>query len=91
MLYLKLCVARDSTIAEQLADEGYGKLLQHYTMATDASDSSIYEEFTHNGDTVQADIVAVLGDRAYVRTAQIVLRDNGSAWVDAELEEEIFC
>jgi exosome complex RNA-binding protein Rrp4 len=91
MLYLKLCVARDSTIAQQLADEGYSTLLQHYTMATDASDSSIYEEFTHKGDTVQADIVAVLGDRAYTRQAQIVLRDNGSVWVDAEQEEELFC
>ena len=91
MLYLKLCVASDSTIAQELEEDGYGDLLQHYTMATDASDSSIYEEFTHKGETVQADIVALVGGRAYTETAQVVLRDNGSVWVDAEQEQELFC
>ena len=99
--YIQLCVARDSDIAEDVvAYDGEGThLLNYYTLATDASGETIrvtVEQIADKVDSIEVeDIIAVHSNsfetRCYARQAQVLILEDASVWLDAELEVALFC
>jgi len=99
--YLQLCVARDSDIAEDI--KAYAgedtHLLNYYTLATDASGEVVrvtVEQLADKVDSIEVeDIIAVHGStfeiRCYARQAQVLVLEDASVWLDAELETAVFC
>jgi hypothetical protein len=100
--YIQLCTVRDSDVAEDVKryDGANTHLLDYYTLATDASDNIIYANIEQLADKVDSvvveDIVSVHGSsnaetRIYTRRAQVLVLEDASVWLDAELETEVFC
>jgi hypothetical protein len=99
--YIQLCEVRDSDVAEDVKryDGANTHLLDYYTLATDASDNIIYANIEQLADKVDSvvveDIVSVHGSmqetRIYTRRAQVLVLEDASVWLDAELETEVFC
>jgi len=99
--YIQLCTVRDSNVAEDVTayDGDNTHLLDYYTLATDANDNIIYadvEQIAGKVDSVVVeDIVSVHGSihetRIYTRRAQVLVLEDASVWLDAELETEVFC
>jgi hypothetical protein len=99
--YIQLCEARDSDVAEDIKayDGANTHLLGYYTLATDANDNIIYADVEQLADKVDSieveDIVSVHGSNAetriYTRQAQVLILEDASVWLDAELETAVFC
>ncbi|MEI8077915.1 MAG: hypothetical protein WCH33_09455 [Betaproteobacteria bacterium] len=100
--YIQLCVARDSNVADDIKayDGENTHLLNYYTLATDASDNLIYADVEQLADKVDSieveDIIAVHGSsnfetRCYSRQAQVLILEDASVWLDAEMEVALFC
>jgi len=99
--YIQLCVARDSDIADDIVayDGEDTHLLNYYTLATDASGEVVrvtVEQIADKVDSIEVeDIIAVHSNsfetRCYARQAQVLILEDASVWLDAELETAIFC
>lgn len=99
--YLCLCEARYSDVAEDIIayDGENTHLLDFYTLATDASDNAVYATVEQIADKVEeveiVDIIAVHSGmaetRCYARQAQVLVLEDGSKWLDAEMEVALFC
>ena len=100
--YIQLCTVRDSNVAEDVKryDGADTHLLSYYTLATDANENIIYADVEQLADKVDSieveDIVSVHGSsnaetRIYTRQAQVLILEDASVWLDAELETAVFC
>ena len=100
--YIQLCTVRNSDVAEDVMayDGANTHLLDYYTLATDTSDNIIYADVEQLADKVDSieveDIVSVHGSsnaetRIYTRQAQVLILEDASVWLDAELETAVFC
>jgi hypothetical protein len=99
--YLCLCEARYSEVADLIKayDGENTHLLDFYTLATEKTGECVYATVEQLADKVEeieiVDIIAVHSGmaetRCYARQAQVLVLEDGSKWLDSELETAIFC
>jgi hypothetical protein len=99
--YIQLCEVRYSNVADDVKryDGADTHLLGYYTLATDASENLIYADVEQLADKVDSieveNIIAVHSSnaetRCYSRQAQVLILEDASVWLDAEMEVALFC
>ncbi len=99
--YMCLCEARYSDVAEDIVayDGEDTHLLDFYTLATETTGECVYATVEQIADKVEeveiVDIIAVHSGiaetRCYARQAQVLVLEDGSKWLDAEMEVTLFC
>jgi hypothetical protein len=96
--FLKLVVARDSDLREDIADyDGDNtSLLDCYVLATDAdSFDYVYADNLGKVELVRVETVTVIGGdyevRCYTNEVTAYLDEQGQLWLDAEMHDDVFC
>jgi hypothetical protein len=97
MSYIKLVKARDTELAEDIADyDGEDtELLDMYVAADDGNDM-VYKKKLGKVDIEEVEVVAVIGEsmggvRCYTNEVEAYRDAAGDLWLAERMFEEVFC